>query len=566
MDAEPGMKLLNFSIGQVQTIQVGTEVIRTAHIKAPVAEPWVITEDGAAGDRRAVHPDKLYAYARSGYEYWGDQLRVDAARWPDGFFGENLTLDMLDEEDVRIGDEFMLGEEVRLVVAGARTPCGKLAWRLSQPRTFQKTFALSRRTGVYLGVLATGTVRLGDTLRRIRHDPAMPSIADVCDYVASHAPPPLEPLRRLLAFEHLSLTIRLLLGSKLDAAERAAGTIEGRWRGWRTFVIDRIVEEAREIRSFYLRPADGAALCQPRPGQFVSVRMTGEDGNAITRSWSLSAFAHGMHEYRLTVRRQQGAGSNWLHRAGPGTELLLRAPVGDFVLDMSFRPVALIAAGIGITPLLAMLHAHLARPKAAPIYLIYGGRTPEDLAFRAELDALAAAHPSLAVSYAYSRSDTVGGAPARITPELVIDALADLHVVLEDHRVTLPWFEADIYLCGPGDFCSDMRTRFIASGANADHIFLERFEALASEESAVETARIEFARSGVTLDWNADEELTLLDLAEQAGIAIKNDCRAGACLTCKTRVLAGETTAGTGDGSALLCIGRPTTPLLLLDA
>ncbi|WP_174292143.1 MOSC domain-containing protein [Sphingomonas bacterium] len=560
------MKLLNFSIGQVQTIQFGAEVIKTAHIKAPVAEPWVITEDGAAGDRRAVHPDKLYAYARSSYDYWGNHLGIDPARWPDGFFGENLTLDTLDEEEVRVGDEFALGDEVRLVVAGARTPCAKLAWRLSQPRTFQRTFALSRRTGVYLGVLATGVVRPGDALRRIRYDPAMPSIADVCDFVASHAPPPLEPLRRLLAFAHLSPTIRLLLGSKLDAAERAAETVEGHWRGWRRFVIDQVVEEARDIRSFHLRPADGAALCPPRPGQFVSVRMTGDDGRPITRSWSLSAFAHDMAEYRLTVRRQSGAGSIWLHRAEAGAEVMLRAPAGDFVLDMGFRPVALVAAGIGITPLLAMLHAHLARPRPTPVYLIYGGRTPEELAFRAELDALAAAHPALTVTYVYSRSDAGGRALSRITPELVIGALAGLHVVMEDHRIELPWFEADIYLCGPGAFCTDLRAAFIARGANPDHIFLERFEAAAAEVSTLETAQVEFARSGVTLDWHANDDATLLDLAEQAGIAIESDCRAGTCQTCRTHVLAGETTAATGDGAALLCIGRPKTARLLLDA
>ena len=560
------MKLLNFSIGQVQTIQVGSEVIRTAHIKAPVAEPWVITGDGAEGDQRAVHPDKLYAYARAGYAYWGDQLRIDPARWPDGFFGENLTLDTLDEEDVRIGDEFSVGEEVRLVVAGARTPCAKLAWRLSQPRTFQRTFALSRRTGVYLGVLATGTVRPGDALHRIRHDPSMPSIADVCDYVASHAPPPLEPLRKLLAFGYLSPTIRLLLGSKLDAAERAAEIVEGRWRGWRPFVIERIVEEARDIRSFHLRPADGAAICQPRPGQFVSVRMAGDDGVAVKRAWSLSAFAHPMAEYRLTVRRQTGAGSTWLHRAEVGAKLLLRAPAGEFVLDMGFRPVALVAAGIGITPLLAMLHAHLARPKSTPIYLIYGGRTPDEMAFRAELDALAAAHPSFAFTYVYSRFDSVGRPAGRITPQLVIDELAGLNIVLEDHKVELPWFEADIYLCGPGGFCTDLRADFIARGANADHIFLERFVGAAGAASTLDVAEVTFARSGITLTWNADDDLMLLDLAEQAGIAVASDCRAGACLTCKTRVLSGETTAATDDGSALLCIGQPKTASVVLDA
>lgn len=559
------MRLLNFSIGQVQTIQFGSEVIRTAHIKAPVAEPWRITDDGAEGDRRAVHPDKLYAFARTGYDHWGERLGIDPARWGDGFFGENLTFDALDETELRVGDEFAVGDEVRLVVAGARTPCAKLAWRLSQPRTFQRTFALSRHTGVYLGVLATGTVRPGDVLRRVRHDPAMPSVADVCDYIASHAPPPLEPLRRLLACAYLSQTNRLLLGSKLDAAERASDAGAGRWRGWRPFVIDEIVDEAPGIRSFQLRPEDGEPLCQPRPGQFVSVRMPGDDGTPITRAWSLSAFSHGMDRYRLTVRRQDGPGSNWLHRAAPGAVVLLRPPAGEFVLDMGFRPVALVAAGIGITPLLAMLQAHLARPQRAAVHLIYGGRTPAELAFRGELDALAAAHDDLTVSYVYSRAAAAGRPAGRITPELVIAALAGLKIVVNDHEVALPWFEADIYLCGPDAFCDDLARGFVAHGANPDHIFLERFIAAPAEAPGIERAEVRFGRSGLTRTWTADADLTLLDLAEQAGVEVASDCRAGSCLSCRTRVLAGATTADTGDGAALLCIGRPRTAELMLD-
>ncbi len=560
------MKLLNFSIGQVQTIQFGAEILKTAHIKAPVAEPWIVTGDGAEGDRRAVHPDKLYAYARAGYDYWGGQLGIDPARWPDGFFGENLTLDTLDETDVRVGDVFALGDEVRLVVAGARTPCTKLAWRLSQPRTFQRTFALSRRVGMYLGVLATGTVRPGDALRRIHHDPDMPSIADVCDMIASHAPPPLAPLRRLLACAHLSPTNRLLLGGKLDAAERAADVTAGRWPGWRAFTIDEIVEEAPAIRSFHLRAEDGAPLCQPAPGQFVSVRMAGADGRPITRSWSLSDFAHGMDRYRLTVRRQEGAGSNWLHAAAPGARVMLRAPAGGFVLDMGFRPVALVAAGIGVTPLYAMLRAHLMRPQAAAVRLIYGGRSPAELAFRAEIDALAAARPDFQVRYVYSRSDAGGRPAGRITPELVIGALDGFSVTVNDHDVTLPWFEADIYLCGPGDFCAELKRDLVARGANPDHIFLERFEAPNDiEPSTLAEAEVRFDRSVITRIWRAEEGLTLLDLAEQAGIAVESDCRAGSCLTCKTRVLAGEAAVDTGDGATLLCIGRPKTAELVLD-
>ena len=560
------MRLLNFSIGQVQTVQISGEPIRTAHIKAPVAEPWVITEHGAQGDQRAVHPDKIYVFARSAYDYWGRHLAVDPRTWSDGFFGENLTVDDLDENDLRVGDVFAVGDTVQLVVSGARTPCLKLAWRLGQPRSFQKVFALSRRSGAYFDVLVPGEVRRGDGLRRISRDPDMPSIADICRYVADHRPPPLEPLQRLLAHPRLSPTLRLLLGAKRHFAERAVAAAEGRWAGWRVFRITGIAQETRDVRSVFLHASDGAPVCAPRPGQFVTVRMAGEEGASITRTWSVSAFDPEAREYRISVKRQAGAGSNWIHRAKAGDAVLLRAPAGDFSLDLgSFRPVTLVAAGIGITPLIAMLRAHLARPQAASVRLLYGVRTAADAAFRDELDALAATSPLLRLHYVYSRESVGGRPPSRICAGTVIDALAGLAVELGGHRVELPWHESDLYLCGPADFCRGLKTDFVARGANPDRIFFELFQPRAESADAVSSATVLFKRSGRECRWSGDEDLTLLELAERQGIEVDHDCRAGSCLSCRTVVLEGSTSADTGDGAALLCIGRPATARLVLD-
>jgi len=561
------MRLLNFSVGKVQTVQIGSELIRTAHVKTPVPEPWTITSNGAEGDERAVHPDKIYAYARSHYDYWAKHLSVDPGNWPDGFFGENLTFDALDEEDLRVGDVFALGEQVRLVVAGPRNPCLKLSWRLGQPQSFQKVFQRSHHTGVYFDVLSGGRVRPGDMAVRVQRHPSMPTLVETAEFAAGHAIPPLDPLRRLLEFEHLSKTIRFILSAKVDAAAAAAAATEGRWRSWRSFTIQRIVEEAAGIRSFYLHPQDSGPLCQPRPGQFVTVRMPGADGSGVTRCWSLSAFANPIQEYRLTVRRQSGAGSNWLHQAAQGATVKLRAPAGEFTLDMgSYRPVVLIAAGIGITPLLSMLHAYLAKgARSAPVYLIYGARAPDEVAFRGELDALAAAHAHLTIHYVYSNSDAAGRPAGRITPQILLSLLSDLHVMLGERRIALPWYESDMYLCGPNDFCSHLKQSCVALGANPDHIFYELFSSRPAEETTLECAEVRFNRSGVTCTWHADQDLSLLELAETAGVAVASDCRAGACLTCKTAVLEGAMTADMGDGSALLCIGKPKTARLTLD-
>jgi ferredoxin-NADP reductase/MOSC domain-containing protein YiiM len=561
------MKLLNFCIGKVQTIQIGDASVRTAHVKGPIPEPWIINQDGALGDERAAHPDKLYAYARTGYDHWGQYLGLDPRAWPYGYFGENLTLDVLDEDDLRIGDVLAIGDEVRLAVAGPRNPCAKLSWRLSQPLTFQKIFQRSHRTGVYFAVVRPGTVRPGDTVLRVERESSMPSVATVAEFAAGHAVPPVEPLERVLAYPNLSPTIRHILTPKRDAAARAAAHAEGSWQGWRSFMVTRIVEEAPEIRSFYLRPSDNGALRVPRPGSFVTVQLRDGTGTALTRCWSLSSYGHKMDHYRITVRRQTGPGSNQLHATRVGHHVSLRAPAGQFVLDVGgYRPVVLIAAGIGVTPLVAMLQAHLARGATGiPVYLMYGVRTPAHVAFRDELDSLARAHPSLRVRYVYSRSDAGGRPAGRITLPIIMELLADLHVMLGECRIALSWYESDVYLCGPGDFCQRLKAEMTARGANPDRVLSESFSVEPAQQTHIESADIQFCRSGVRRTWCADKDLTLLELAEQAGIFVASDCRAGACLTCKTRVTDGSVTADLGDGTALLCIGRPNSPLVKLE-
>lgn len=558
------MRLINVSAGGLHTVQIGTEVITTGHLKVPQPEPWHVTDDGIPGDRRAVHPDKIYAFSRAAYAYWGKALGVEPSRWPDGFFGQNLTFDTLDECDLRIGDVFTLGDEVRLFVAGARSPCLKLSWRLGQPPAFQRTFAKSRHAGVYFGVESPGRIHPGDRLRRIAHDPAMPSVADVSDFLIEREPPPLEPLQRLLGYARLSGTNRLLLSAKREAAERVQNQQEGRWTGWRPFVVSTVIEEAPDIRTVAFVAADGNDLAHAKPGQHVQVQLEYE-GAAIRRTWSLSSFSIDPKSYRVTVRKQQGAGSHGLHALRIGDAVSLKAPSGNFTLDMgSYRPLVLIGAGIGITPLKAMLDAHFSRSEPSPAYLIYGGRNPEALAFREELETLAAAREDFSLTLVYSRADVPGTLYGRITPDRVIAALADLSVVVGGHRHALPWFEAAIHICGPDSFCSDMKDALVARGANANAVLFERFGRTA-ERSEITEANVRFAKSGKTVRWTAEQNISLLELAETAGLSVPNSCRGGSCLTCRSPILAGATTADLDDGTCLPCIARPQVIDLVLD-
>ncbi len=558
------MRLLSVSAGKVQTVQIGSEVVRTGHLKTQLAEPWRITADGVEGDERAVHPDKLYVFARTAYDYWGARLGIAPHRWPDGFFGENLTVASLDEHDLRIGDVFTLGDEVRLFVAGARSPCNKLSWRLAQPPTFQKLFAKSGNAGVYFGVEQGGCIHPGDVLCRVAHDPAMPSVAEVSGYIIDAEPPPITGLSRVLAFNRLSPTNRLLLSAKIEAAERATDAVEGRWLGWRSFDVQAVKTEAVDIKSVVLTPADGGRLPRPKPGQFVTVKLDDGDG-VVTRSWSLSSFVLDPLHYCLTVRSQEGRGSRRFHALVEGDRVELRAPAGDFCLDTgSFRPVVLIAAGIGITPLKAMLDAHVARRDGPVVHIVYGGRDAPSLAFRDELEALAAARDDVNLTLVYSR-DTTAAKRGRLSADLVIAELTDLSVVVGGHRHQLPWFEASMYICGPAELCKTMKAELVAKGANADRILFELFETVAVEPGGIDIAQVSFARSGTTASWRIEDDLSLLDLAERVGIVIPSSCRSGTCLTCRSRLLVGDATGALGDGTILPCIARPKSSELILD-
>ncbi|HPE32944.1 MAG TPA: 2Fe-2S iron-sulfur cluster-binding protein, partial [Parvularculaceae bacterium] len=196
---------------------------------------------------------------------------------------------------------------------------------------------------------------------------------------------------------------------------------------------------------------------------------------------------------------------------------------------------------------------------------IYGAKSPEDMAFRDRLSQLAAEHPTLRTTFVFSRKAGEGTATGRITADLVKRVLHDVHVVIGGKMIALPWFEADFYLCGPGAFCEQMTAALVAGGADPNHMFSERFEALEAEASELQSATVRFAKAEKEAAWKADSNPSLLELAESAGLSVDNDCRSGACMTCRSAIAEGETTADLGDGTALLCIARPKTPRLVID-
>ena len=236
----------------------------------------------------------------------------------------------------------------------------------------------------------------------------------------------------------------------------------GGWRGARSFRVARKVVESAEITSFHLVPVDGGALLDHQPGQYIGMRLL-LDGEEVRRNYSLSALANG-REYRISVKREVGGRvSNHLHdKVQVGDELELFPPSGEFTLSASDKPLALISAGVGITPALAMLDA--ARHSGRPIHFIHCARNAEVHAFRDWVDGHAAEHPQIRHYVCYSEPRE--GDRADASGFLSRDLLAQ-------------WLPAerdlDAYFLGPKPFMAQVKRHLQALGVPAEQSRYEFF-------------------------------------------------------------------------------------------
>jgi uncharacterized protein len=265
---------------------------------------------------------------------------------------------------------------------------------------------------------------------------------------------------------------------------------------------------------------------------------------------------------------------------GRGARLQLRPPAGRFMLDRAgFMPVVLIGAGIGITPLLAMAKAHLARGEGAPpLRIVHCVKNADRHPMRREIDSLAVLNPQLRIHYVYSEPTEIDIAQRRfhrrghLTVDDVISELDGIAISLGDKRVAVPWFESDFYICGPEPFESSLVVGLLERGARKHRVFVEHFQSHGEspEDCDLKSARVVFARSGSSATWTDAEGLTLLELAEKAGLAPTYGCRIGVCLSCQYEILEGDVRYESRpigeltERTALLCCAKPATSKVVL--
>lgn len=266
---------------------------------------------------------------------------------------------------------------------------------------------------------------------------------------------------------------RRLVSFSLDDAVQLDAAIPLRWCTATDLVHSlRLVEKQREsddVISLVFETRDGGALAGFQAGQHLPIELR-IPGHAapVRRTYSLSNAPRG-DRYRITVKREPfGLASRHLHdRVQIGAFVDAGTPAGEFILSGSGRPVVLISAGIGITPIVSMLHALTADSTRQPVWFVHGARDGRHHPLANEVRLLGERHERVTIHVAYSRprpEDKLG---------VDYDSAGRVDAALITHL--MPNLDGQFYLCGPTRFMADLQHGLIKRDVSADRIHTETF-------------------------------------------------------------------------------------------
>jgi ferredoxin-NADP reductase len=318
------------------------------------------------------------------------------------------------------------------------------------------------------------------------------------------------------------------------------------WSG--TLKIARIFQETPDVRTFRLALPDGGRLpFEHQPGQYLNLRLQ-IGPRRVNRSYTIASSPSRPETCDITVKRVPGgASSNYLHdHVAEGGLLEVSAPAGHFTfIGTDHTRVVLIAGGVGITPIMSVVRWLTDRAWPGRIELVLAFRTRADIIFAEELAYLERRFPNLRVTTTLSRPDEDGawtGPRGHITAEL----LARVPDILD----------APILLCGPEPMMIATRDTLARLGVPPEHVTTEAFvsrpdvepdaEASSDRGEIPDDARaVRFSRSDRSAEMTPG--MTVLECAEESGIAIPFECRSGICGQCKTRLLRGRVVMDVAD-------------------
>jgi ferredoxin-NADP reductase/MOSC domain-containing protein YiiM/ferredoxin len=578
-------RLVSVNVGMPKDVPWQGRTVFTGVFKDPVTGPRRVRRLNVEGDGQgdlAGHGGEqraVFVYQLDSYRYWERELsRGDFVH---GQFGENFTVEGLSDDEVCIGDRYRIGDAV-FEVTQPRVTCYRVGIRMNDPR-IPALLVSHRRPGFYFRVLEEGDVQAGDAIVKLASGPEGMTVAEVDGllYLPGHARQQLLRALRIPALSpgwQASFQALLAGGPGSGNAGLVATSPAPAWAGFRQLTVTDVERESDGVVSISLAGPDGAPLPAAGPGQYLTVRVRPEaQQRSLLRNYSLSG-PPGGDGYRITVKREHdGVVSGYLHaRVAVGDLLEIAAPRGTFILDGSDAPVLLISAGIGATPVLAMLHALARERSTREIWWIHGARSSREHPFAREARALLASLPSVRTQICYSHpgADDVRGRDFDTAGRVTASLLAQLE----------PPHDAEAYLCGPAPFMDEVSAALAAIGLSVASIHTEPFGPAAglTPGIAATPARaphrpagapgtgptIEFARSNLTIPWS-DEYASLLELAEACDVPVRWSCRTGVCHNCETTLIAGrldynpDPVEPPAEGSALICCSRPHDDVVL---
>jgi ferredoxin-NADP reductase/MOSC domain-containing protein YiiM len=582
-------RLLSVNVGLPRDVTWQGRTVHTGIWKAPVEGRRMVRRlnidgdgqgdlAGHGGERRAV-----FVYQMDSYRYWQSHLgRYDLIC---GQFGENFTVDGLSDTEVCIGDRYRIGGAL-FEVTQPRVTCYRLGIRMNEPE-MAALLVKHGRPGFYFRVLEEGEVKAGDEITQVASGPERMSVSEINAllYMPGH---PRDQLERALRVPALSAGWRnsfeaLLTQESKDGATTGNAGLTGAsapspaWRGFRPFRVSRKVRESGSVISLMLETTDGKLLAAGLPGQFVVLRLEPTSAPALMRSYSLSGDPSASY-YRISIKREaHGAASAYVDdNLQVGDAVRATAARGSFTLRSGDSSVVLLSAGIGVTPVLAMLHALAAEASTRETWWLYGTRNGSEHPFAGETRGLLAALPNRHSHICYSSP----GPEDRLNVDF--DARGRLNMqALQELKVPR---DSDFYICGPSAFMSDLTGGLAAWGVTPDHIHTETFGSGPSITPGVAASprqpphlpagpagsgpMVSFARTGLNVRWGPSFQ-SLLELAEACDVPVRWSCRTGVCHTCETGLVEGKVgyrpdpVEAPADGDLLICCSQPQGDVVL---
>ncbi|MCX5545210.1 MOSC and FAD-binding oxidoreductase domain-containing protein [Paraburkholderia sp. CNPSo 3076] len=583
-------RLLSVNVGLPRDVEWKGRTVHTGIWKRPVqGRCWAgrlnLAGDGQGdlaghgGEQRAV-----FVYQIESCRYWQEQLKRNDFAY--GAFGENFTIEDMPDSAVCIGDRYRIGSAL-FEVTQPRVTCYRVGIRTNEPR-MPALLTSSGRPGFYFRVLQEGEVGAGDEIVKVGEAKEQMTVAEVNAllYSSNHSR---DRLERALRIEALSPGWRWSFEALLKAG--TTGKTSGNAGlapaaasypvapGFRPLTVAAIEQESSDVVSFTLTNANGEPLQAALPGQYVVLRLHPSPGGPpLFRSYSLSG-SISTERYRISVKIEpNGKAGTWMREhVQVGDVLDVSSARGSFVLLPGDGPVVLLSAGIGATPVLAMLFALSAARSTRRVLWLHAAHDREHHPFAAEARRLmrSLAHGSSYVCYSAPGSFDRRGED--------FDAAGHLsHTILSE--IGIPR-EADVYLCGPTRFMADMKAALAALSVPPERIHAEIFnggEAFnpgivgaperkphAPCDEANTGPLVSFARSGIAAHWNAAAHQSILELAEACDVPVRWACRTGVCHNCESGLISGSVTyqpdpldppAG---GNVLICCARPQDDLVI---